>query len=75
MPFPSHCCWHSDYALFATVFINSKINIATALTPGLEESISVLTYKTGCSGRALLESFQSGYVPHVVVLLSIITVA
>lgn len=35
-------------ALFATVFINRKINMAAALTPELEEPISGFTYKTGC---------------------------
>lgn len=52
MPFSSHSCWQSDSALFATVFINGKINTAAALTPVLEEPIGGFTYKTGCSGSA-----------------------
>ncbi len=42
-------------------FINSRINMAAALTPGLEEPISGLTYKTHCSFRAL---FLKAY-PHL----------
>lgn len=43
MPFSSHSSWHSESALLSTVFINSKINMAAALTPGLEEPISEFT--------------------------------
>lgn len=56
MPVSSHSFWHSESALFATVFINRKINMAAALTPELEEPISGFTYKTGCWGRALLSA-------------------
>lgn len=61
MPFSSHPCWHSQSALFATVFINSKINMAAALTLRLVEPISGVTYKTGCSGRAMLCTGQSTF--------------